>query len=47
MKIVSINAMRGPNYWSVRRHKLIVLVLDLEEMEEYPSNKIDGFKDRL
>lgn len=47
MKIISINAMRGPNYWSVRRHKLIVMVLDLEEMEEYPSNKIDGFKERL
>ena len=47
MKIVSINAMKGPNYWSVRRHKLIVMVLDLEEMEEYPSNKVDGFYDRL
>lgn len=47
MKIVSINAMRGPNYWSVRRHKLIVMVLDLQEMEEYPSNKIDGFRERL
>ncbi len=47
MKIREINAMRGPNYWSVRRHKLIVMVLDLEEMEELPSNKIDGFKDRL
>jgi len=39
--------MRGPNYWSVRRHKLIVMVLDLEEMEELPSNKIDGFNERL
>jgi cyanophycin synthetase len=47
MKIREINAMRGPNYWSVRRHKLIVMVLDLEEMEELPSNKIDGFNDRL
>tara|TARA_R110002072_G_scaffold142804_3_gene288304 strand:+ start:9457 stop:12093 length:2637 start_codon:yes stop_codon:yes gene_type:complete len=47
MKIREINAMRGPNYWSVRRHKLIVMVLDLEEMEELPSNKIDGFFDRL
>ncbi|MBT8288117.1 MAG: cyanophycin synthetase [Bacteroidia bacterium] len=47
MKIVSINAMRGPNYWSVRRHKLIVMVLDLEEMEELPSNKVDGFYERL
>ncbi len=47
MRIVEINAMRGPNYWSVRRHKLIVMVLDLEEMEERPSNTIDGFYDRL
>lgn len=47
MKIIEINAMRGPNYWSIRRHKLIVMVLDLEEMEALPSNKIDGFNDRL
>src|SRR5690606_6543884 len=47
MRIREINAMRGPNYWSVRRHKLIVMVLDLEEMEELPSNKIQGFSDRL
>jgi len=47
MNIREINAMRGPNYWSIRRHKLIVMVLDLEEMEELPSNKIDGFKERL
>lgn len=47
MKIREINAMRGPNYWSVRRHKLIVMVLDLEEMEELPSDKIEGFPERL
>ncbi|MEP0262528.1 cyanophycin synthetase [Dokdonia sp.] len=47
MRIREINAMRGPNYWSVRRHKLIVMVLDLEDMEEKPSNTIDGFLDRL
>lgn len=47
MRILQINAMRGPNYWSIRRHKLIVMVLDLEEMEDFPSNKIDGFYERL
>ncbi len=47
MRIREINAMRGPNYWSIRRHKLIVMVLDLEEMEELPSNKIEGFTDRF
>ena len=42
MKIININAMRGPNYWSVRRHKLIVMVLDLEEMEgiKHKLNKV-------
>jgi cyanophycin synthetase len=39
--------MRGPNYWSIRRHKLIVMVLDLEGLEERPTNTIDGFLDRL
>lgn len=47
MKIREINAMRGPNYWSVRRHKLIVMVLDLEDLEEKPTNKIEGFFERL
>ena len=47
MRIREINAMRGPNYWSVRRHKLIVMVLDLEELEEKPTNHIPGFLDRL
>lgn len=39
--------MRGPNYWSVRRHKLIQMRLDLEEMEERPTNKIPNFKENL
>ena len=39
--------MRGPNYWSIRRHKLIVMVLDLEDLEEKPTNAIDGFPERL
>lgn len=47
MYIREINVMRGPNYWSVRRHKLIVMVLDLEELEQQPTNTIDGFLERL
>lgn len=47
MKIIEIKAMRGPNYWSVRRTKLIQMKLDLEEMEERPTNTIEGFKERL
>jgi cyanophycin synthetase len=47
MKIIDIRAMRGPNYWSIRRHKLIIMKLDLEELEELPTNKITGFGERL
>ena len=47
MKIKKINVMRGPNYWSIRRHQLIVMTLDLEALEEQPTNTIDGFYDRL
>jgi cyanophycin synthetase len=47
MKIREINAMRGPNYWSVRRHKLIVMVLDLQDLEQKPTNTIPGFRERL
>lgn len=47
MKIRDIRALRGPNYWSINRHKLIEMILDIEELEQYPSNKIPGFSQRL
>ena len=47
MKIIEIKVLRGPNFWSIRRTKLIQLKLDLEEMEERPTNAISGFKERL
>ena len=47
MKIIEIKVLRGPNYWSVRRPKLIQMKLDLEEIEEKPSDKIPGFANKL
>lgn len=47
MRIVEIKILRGPNYWSIRRPKLIQMKLDLEEMEQKPSDKIPGFKENL
>ncbi|HTN46826.1 MAG TPA: cyanophycin synthetase [Flavipsychrobacter sp.] len=47
MKILDIKVMNGPNYWSSRRHNLIVMLLDLEELEEKPTNLIPGFLQRL
>ena len=47
MEILEIKVLKGPNYWSIRRSKLIQMKLDLEEMEQRPTNKIPGFRERL
>ena len=47
MQILEMKVLRGPNYWSVRRSKLIQVKLDLEKLEESPTNKIPGFRERL
>ena len=47
MRILKTQTLRGPNYWSIRRHKLIVMRLALEELAEKPSNDIPGFYDGL
>ena len=47
MKVKEIRAMRGPNYWSVRYQQLILMVLDLEELEERPTDTIPGFAERI
>jgi cyanophycin synthetase len=47
MKILKIQALRGPNIWSINRKKLIQMRLDLEELEELPTNKIKGFRERI
>ncbi|MEL6490909.1 MAG: cyanophycin synthetase, partial [Cyanobacteria bacterium J06621_3] len=47
MKILKTQTLRGPNYWSIRYTNLIILRLDLEDLSERPSNKIDGFYDGL
>ncbi|MGF1540663.1 MAG: cyanophycin synthetase [Pleurocapsa sp.] len=47
MRILKTQTLRGPNYWSIRRHKLIVMLLDLEELTEKTSNDIPGFYDGL
>src|SRR5437764_5131447 len=47
MKIVDIKVLKGPNYWSINRGKLIQMRLDLEEMEQRPTNTISGFSERI
>lgn len=47
MKIIKVQTLRGPNYWSIHRHKLIEMWLDLEEMNEIYSNEIPEFYEGL
>src|SRR3982750_4799931 len=47
MKILQLKVLRGPNRWSTYRTQLIEMKLDLEESENYPTNTIDGFAERL
>ena len=47
MRILKTQTLRGPNYWSIRRTKLIVMRLDLEELTEKTSDLIPGFYDGL
>ena len=45
MKIIQFRTLSGPNYWSLR--PCIQMLLDIGELEELPTNKIDGFYDRF
>src|SRR4051812_28400600 len=47
MKIREISVLRGPNYWSNYRKKLIVMKLDIGMYEDYPTNYISGFTEKL
>lgn len=45
IKIKELRALRGPNRHT--RHTSIFMVLDIKKYEGLPSDKIDGFSDRL
>lgn len=47
MKVESMRIMRGPNYWSVKHPKIIVLKVNLEDLAAVKTNEISGFADRL
>ncbi len=47
MKILKIQTLRGPNYWSINHHKLVQMRLDLEDLWDRPSNEIPDFYEAL
>lgn len=47
MIIEKISVLRGPNIWSATRFKLIQMRLNIEGLEERPTNLIEGFSERI
>jgi cyanophycin synthetase len=45
LRILETRVLRGPNIWS--RSPAIVLLVDLGQLEEWPSNRIPGFNEAL
>ena len=45
IQLLRVNYLRGPNIWTYR--PVLEVWLDLGTLEDFPSNKIDGFTDRL
>lgn len=45
IKLLRINYLRGPNIWTYRA--VLEVWLDLGKLEDFPSNELPGFNDRL
>lgn len=45
IQLLRTTYLRGPSVWTYR--PVLEVWLDLGELEDYPSNKIDGFTERL
>nr|WP_300004938.1 cyanophycin synthetase [Tissierella sp.] len=45
MKIIEMRALRGPNYYS--NDPVIIMKLDIEELEERPTDMVEGFKEKI
>ncbi|MBD0268202.1 MAG: cyanophycin synthetase [Cyanobacteria bacterium Co-bin8] len=47
MRILKTQTLRGPNYWSIRHKNLVLVRLDLEDLEDRPSDTLPGFHKAL
>jgi len=47
MKIIKTQVLDGPNVWSNYRKKLIQVKIDLEAMEDFPTDRLPEFVERL
>ncbi|MCA1638424.1 MAG: cyanophycin synthetase, partial [Acidobacteria bacterium] len=46
-ELLEIRTLRGPNYWSGYWKRLIIMRLDICEFEQKPTDKIEGFYERM
>ncbi|MCJ8164233.1 cyanophycin synthetase [Pontibacter sp. E15-1] len=47
MKIEALGIMRGPNYWSIKHPKIIVLKLNMEELQELQTDALPQLPQKL
>jgi cyanophycin synthetase len=47
MDVLKLRVMRGPNTWSAVHHELIEMKIDQREVEDLPTDQVDGFTERL
>jgi len=47
MKIIELKTMRGPNYWSMSFHKLIILKLDLSEFASWSKEEFKSLLNKI
>ncbi|MFD2512454.1 cyanophycin synthetase [Pontibacter locisalis] len=47
MKIKELKIMRGPNYWSIKHPKVIVLKLDQLDLYDVQTNEVENLTQRL
>src|SRR6266508_1924785 len=45
LRILETRVLRGPNYWA--REPVVRMLVDLGNLEDFPSNRIPGFSDAL
>jgi cyanophycin synthetase len=47
MRVIDVRVMRGPNSWSTYRNNLVVMKVDLEDLEDCPTDLLNSFSERL
>lgn len=44
---MDLRCLTGPNFWSIKHPNLVVMKVNLNELEDFPTNQISNFYERL